>query len=130
MINKKGFTLVEILVVIALIAVISIITIPSINLINKNINIRVYESKRDLFLIAAKKYGKEHDSLFVTDTTIVTVTLDTLLKENYIKADEEEQDDCIYTYGCIINPIDKTNINNLEIQIVKKNNLYIATWNS
>lgn len=124
--NKKGFTIVEILIVIALIAVISIITVPSINLINKNINIRVYESKKELFIVAAKKYAKEHDFLFEEDTIIIT--LDTLLRENYIESDVETEDSCSYLKGCIINPIDDSIINDMEIQIVKKNNLYIANW--
>ena len=39
--NKKGFTLTELLVVIALIAIIVVIAIPSIISINKKINQRV-----------------------------------------------------------------------------------------
>ena len=55
--NKYGFTLTEVLVVIAIIGVLSAIAIPSISLINKNINKRMYNEKVDMIKSAAELYA-------------------------------------------------------------------------
>ena len=64
--NKKGFTLVEMLVVIALIGVVIAIAIPSITLVRKRINIRLLNEKKDEILVAAQLYGS--DKKFEQDT--------------------------------------------------------------
>ena len=45
--NKKGFTLTELMAVIVIIAIIILIAVPSIMAINKNMNKRVYEKKKE-----------------------------------------------------------------------------------
>ena len=45
--KKHGFTLVELLVVIALIAILSIIIVPSVISVNKNVNKRMLNQKME-----------------------------------------------------------------------------------
>ena len=55
--NKKGFTLTELLVVIALISIIVLIAVPSVVSISKRINKRVYNAKIQEIVTAAELYG-------------------------------------------------------------------------
>ena len=116
--KKKGFTLTEVLVVIVIIGVLLAIAIPSIAIVRKNINNRVYESKEDLILAAALTYGKDFN---ITRNT--TVKVYELLKENLIEADLKAGESIctkevgINAYGCVINPVDNTNMNNQEIYV-------------
>lgn len=120
-INKKGFTLSEILVTIAIISVIMLIAVPSIISINSRVNKRLYESKKELILISAKQYGMDNLSLFNEDT--LTITVYDLIKTNYIKADKDKNNLCensIYKDdGCIFNPEDDSIINEKEILLTK-----------
>ena len=52
--NKKGFTLTELLVVIALISIIVLIAVPSVVSISKRINKRVYNAKIQEIVTAAE----------------------------------------------------------------------------
>ena len=57
--NKKGFTLAELIAVIVLIALISLIVFPTINNIEKNGNIKKYSAYKDLMIEYAKLVPKE-----------------------------------------------------------------------
>ena len=62
--NKKGFTLTELLVVIALISIIVLIAVPSVVAISKRINKRVYNSKVQEIVTAAELYGTNNPDLW------------------------------------------------------------------
>jgi len=57
--NKEGFTLVEILMSVAIIGLIAVITVPSITFVNKKIKQRDEIATKKLILDAAKIYGKD-----------------------------------------------------------------------
>lgn len=59
-INKKGFTLTEILAVIAILGVILAIAVPSYNSLSKKFEKAYYEKLEDSILAAAKSYYKEN----------------------------------------------------------------------
>lgn len=59
-INKKGFTLTEILAVIAILGVILAIAVPSYNSLSKKFEKAYYEKLEDSVLAAAKSYYKEN----------------------------------------------------------------------
>ena len=62
--NKKGFTLVELLAVIALIGVISTIAVVSMSGIRNRVDLKLVEGNLDLILTAARQYGdKDLNSL-------------------------------------------------------------------
>lgn len=131
--NKKGFTLSEVLVTLALISVILLIVVPSIMLITRRINKRLFEGKKEVILAAAELYGKDNSSSFDQNSEL-QINVAMLLQTGYIEPDEKNSDKCPSgvnldnSNGCIINPIDKANLNEIQIKIIKKNDTYNALW--
>ena len=68
--NKKGFTLVELLAVIAIIGVISLIGAVSMNVIRRKIELKTIESNLDLIIAAAKTYAEDN---IITGTATIKV---------------------------------------------------------
>ena len=85
--NKKGFTLIEILMTIGIIALITAITIPGVLYVNKQIKKKNIAATEKLILNAAKLYGEDHkNQLFVFDEKISEcqfITLDELMQKGY-----------------------------------------------
>ena len=80
--NKKGFTLVELMVVIVIIAVVVAIAIPVYTKIQKNINIKNYENKKELIKVAVSKFAK--------DTNMTAIYVKELVENGYFEADDED----------------------------------------
>jgi len=80
--NKKGFTLTEILAVIVLMAVISLIAYSATNVVQKSINDRMYKSTLNLIKDGAKNYGEDRQAKL--DANGVEVSVWDLIKNNYI----------------------------------------------
>lgn len=126
--NKKGFTLAEVLAVIIIMGILITIAIPSINTITKNINKRVLDSKKEMILSSAEKYGKEHAEEFENGSIQIQVI--DLIIENYISPDEKNgSENCNDSAGCVINPETKASLNNVKIVIHKEGDGYVAIWN-
>ena len=90
--NKKGFTLVELLAVIMLLGIVMSIATLSITSISKKIKDRQFELKKQDIIIAAKKYAES--------TGIKKVYVDTLIKEGYYTADNSKLE--------VINPLNRS----------------------
>lgn len=84
---KKGFTLVELLAVIAILGIISLIVIPPINTSIKNSREGAYLKQVNIIETAAKKWGVENDSLLpeIGSDEILTIDLNTLYTLGYLK---------------------------------------------
>ncbi len=125
--NKKGFTISEVLVVIAIIGVILVIAIPSIVSIRKRSNERLLESKKDIILVAAELYAKDKG---ITSDTYVYIYQ--LVNNGYVKSDvEQNTGKCTgenTSKGCVINPVDDSSLNNKQILVKITNETYIAIW--
>ena len=135
--KKNGFTLVELLVVIAIIAILSLLVVPSVITVNKNINERLYNQKSDYVERAAELFATNKEDIF-NGAEEVKVYVYELLAANYLEADKTSEcpDKDISgksignptgisvseanKYGCMINPIDKTNMNNDMVILRKK----------
>ncbi len=115
--NKKGFTLIEIIVVIAIIGIILIIAIPTTLLISKSIKERAYEAKWTSLIAAAELYGKNNKDAF-GEATQIQIPVETLLAYGYITSDSTY---CERTVGCIIDPRDEKTIMNDEPITIRKN---------
>lgn len=129
--NKKGFTLSEVLVVIALISVIMLVAIPSLILIKKKINKRLFEAKKELILTAAEQYAGENDGLFdLNPNSEITIKINDLIVYGYVES-ENNIKNCTkeeYSMGCIVNPETNEIINNISILITRGKNIYTAHW--
>lgn len=124
--NRKGFTLTELLVVIAIIGILSVIIVPSVIKINSNINERLLRQKNDYIKSAAEMYASNNPDLF-NGTDVNYVYVHQLIANNYLEYDEElHGKNCKETLnekaaGCLINPTDKTSMNDIQVKIEKKN---------
>lgn len=126
--KNLGFTLTEILSVLAIIGILTAIAIPSIILVRNRINERAYESKKELILLAAQTYGQENPNIFDSNGEYV-VTIGELLEKEYVEKDvDSTNSNCSSSYGCVMDPRDKTNMNNFTILIRIKNNNIISIW--
>lgn len=61
--NKKGFTLVELLVVITIIGLLVVIAVPSSMTISKKVKVKMYDSKIELIEQAAILWGQENKEI-------------------------------------------------------------------
>lgn len=116
--NKNGFTLVELLAVIVVLAIIITIAVPSAISISNKIKAKMYETKIQMILDAAKLYGQENPSNVVNSIDNCSnskITVGTLVNDGYIKKDDVKN-------GNVVNPKDNSSMNNLKICIYKKNN--------
>lgn len=109
MMDRKGFTLVEGLMVIAIIAVILLAIVPNvITLINKN-KTKACEDTISSIITSAKMYVADNKYNLqlncTTDTTVVntTVTIDILKEKGYLKDIDTNgwPSDMTITYNCI-----------------------------
>lgn len=124
--NKKGFSLSEIIITIALIGIILAIAIPSVTIISKKIKVRTWETKKEAIIAVAEKYGKKEEYI---NHKYIQIQVKNLLIYGLIESDiEYDGKKCVYSYGCIINPITNEIANNDEIQIERNKSITIATW--
>ena len=103
--NKKGFTLVELLVVIGILGVLIAIAVPSAIGISNRIKGKMYESKVKTIEVAAGMWAEDHKDNCISEFNDLTV--DKLVKEGYLKADEN---------GQVINPQSGDTMNSMTIE--------------
>ncbi len=135
--NKKGFTLVELLAVIVLIALVSILAFSGVGAVSKAIKKSIWENKIELIENGAIRYGEDNmydlTHPFIVDGKQEDITcdgyiagishdveickkrsVDELLKRNYIATNERDEND------------EKIIINDVTDEIV--NDTYVYIW--
>ena len=114
--NKKGFTLIELIAVIALLGIIIVIAVPAITTMRQNALEREAEAQINSIESAAVYYSQD------TGTT-ENITVQTLLQNGYLDPTYEYGDNgCNVQIGCLVRPTDSVILNNKNIQITKVNN--------
>jgi len=138
--NNKGFTLVEIISVIALLALVIIITVPIIGNVSESVKKKTLQTKIDNIEKAAVLYGQENREDFLNNDTVSTcleehcprkddgtridncycfnskITVSDLISDNRLEEDEIRESNKV-----IVNPLDETKtLNECEIQIYQK----------
>ena len=123
--KKAGFTLVELLVVIAIIGILSIIIIPSVVNVNKNVNTRLYDSKKEHITTAAQLYASKNDEIF-NGVDEVQVFVSELITLGYVEVDVNNGDSRCNApeyhngaKGCVLNPLSSGTLN-LDYVILRK----------
>ena len=93
--NKKGFTLVELLAVIAILGVVMTIGIVSISTVRRNINLQGLQTKLQDILASAKMWGNDNKYKLTENITVrgeakkgAKVTIDDLIKSEHLHTDE------------------------------------------
>lgn len=96
--NSRGFTLVELIVVIAIMGVILILALPQVSKIQSANKAKKYEAYKGSFTSAAKIYIDNHkkDLFGNQETGCVTITYDQLKQDNLIKNFSETGVNCNY----------------------------------
>lgn len=130
--NKKGFTLVELLAVIIILSLLITIAIPASQAIGKKINEKMLINKLDIASQSAKLWAVDNISCFINNvcsdkivkftcpagtinnTNCYKIKLETLAEEKYYQYDDEINKK-------IINPANKTEKLNKQEIIIKYN---------
>ena len=87
--NKKGFTLLELLVVLAIMSIIILIGTYGMKGVTKLIKKDLWEAKKELIIRAATNYGEEHlKTLKENQNMEIRITVQDLIDKNYIKTKE------------------------------------------
>lgn len=91
--NKKGFTLVELLAVIVVITVLALIGTVSVNVVRNKIEENLFNGKIETLLTSAQTYGENNKHEF-TDANSYTITRSPgfLIQNNYYETDEANAD--------------------------------------
>ncbi len=132
---KKGFTLVELLIVIAILAVLAIITVPSISNIRDDVLEKSLKSINDRIMIASEDWAYDNlESLSIeiasTDSNnaygkCTYVLVDDLISRGYLVGDKENK-------TVLSNPVTKESMNDLEVCVRYKYKLKsgVADYNN
>ena len=107
--NKKGFTLVELIVVVLITAIVVGIGVPVFINIRKNVLNSQFENVKSRIEDAAVKYAN--------DTQIITVSVGKLIEEGYLTADDQ---------NTIYNPVDNKSLNCKIVEVSLNNGAYTA----
>ncbi len=120
--SKKGFTLIELIAVIALASIIVVIAVYSVKDAGSNIKAKDYENKINLIETSAIFYAQDNITSYPQ-----TITIQDLIESKYLEVDiEENSTTCTSGSGCLLNPINNSSMNALEIIISKVNNNVVA----
>ncbi len=102
--NRKGFTLIEILAVIAILSILISAASISVIEIRKKMNNRLYNTKISLIESAAILWGEDNEyELSLEENECENILVDDLVTEGYLKYDKDNK---------VINPKDDSSMNN------------------
>lgn len=127
--NKKGFTLVELLAVLVLIGLLFGLAIPGINKISSNIKKRSYNEKVKLIESAAVLWGQDNKTRLqkinctINEKSIPCYKLKVsqLLSDNYLDSDNNS--------GKVINPTDNSDMGDNCVYVYKESKRVYAEFN-
>ncbi len=111
--NKKGFTLVELCISIVLILLIAVFVMPRLINLGDSSKNKLYNSKINMALKAAYRYGS--DNIDKLNNNCTNITIGALINLGYLDGDDKN--------GFImLNPITGESMNNLGVCIMYNNN--------
>lgn len=133
--NKKGFTLVEILAVLVIIAVVSLIGTVSITGVRRKMDENLFKNKLGEIISAASKWGEDNKSELDTEKTVgflitngyleTEEAINTIKYEHTCGSDKNDENGYIEDGLCknvITNNVDYKVLNSLVVLIYRENN--------
>ena len=127
--NKKGFTLVELLAVLVLISLLMGLAIPGINRISNNMKKKSYNQKIKLIESAAELWGQDNKTRLQADADCSSeiskckkITIGDLIKDNYLDSDNNS--------GKYSNPKNGKDMKECEVFVYKKNKRVYSEFNN
>ena len=110
--QKKGFTLVELIAVIVVLGIIIMLAVSTFKNVGDRVKKEAYENKVNLIKTKASEYAN--------GTKVLVTNVDHLVKKGYLSADNED--------GDVINPIDGSRMNCKIITMYKSEGNYYANY--
>ena len=127
--NKKGFTLVELLAVLVLISLLMGLAIPGINRISNNMKKKSYNQKIKLVESAAELWGQDNKTRLQATTNCPSeiiqckiITIEDLITDNYLDSDNNS--------GNYINPKNDKDMKNCKVFVYKQNKRVYAKYDN
>lgn len=125
---KKGFTLVELLSVIAILGVISLITIPIVSSVIRNGKVKSYEAQVGIIIDASKKWVLKNDN-YLSEEKPIYLTVNKLISSGTIEQEviinpitNEEMNGCVkVSYSSLYQQYDYEYISDCSSYLVKYN---------
>ena len=139
--DKKGFTLVELMAVIVIISIIALVGVTSITGVRKQMDKKLFEEKLNSAISSAEKWGEDNKDMLPT-----TKTIGQLIVSNYYESEEAVNPNLYNGYVCnstdkkdpkgykdgefckniVTNNVDSLIVNEISIKIFTKNNRVYA----
>lgn len=129
--NKKGFTLVELLAVLVILAAIITIAVPNVISMSKKIKADMFCDKVDLLITDAKLYGQDNYDAVESATkagTTYSVSVTTLVNYGYAKKDNDKCSVGDAENPCIKDPRDDSSLDNASLELAITNKRVVATY--
>jgi len=104
--KKNGFTIIEVTVSITLILLLAILVVPNLFDMGDSAKEKMYDTKIELALNGAYKYGKENIDELSDNCT--GITIGSLISKGYITGDDVNGDN-------LVDPITEESMNNIII---------------
>lgn len=86
--NKKGFTLIELIGVVTLLSLIALVVYPSVTTVIKNSKESAYQDQIEIVIKAAKQWGIDHADELPDEDNVMSLSMETLLNGGYITNDD------------------------------------------
>ena len=130
--NKKGFTLVELLAVILLMALVAVIAFNGVGAISNTIKKGIWENKIELIENGAVRYGEDNIYEMThfgqncgAHENCLTVEVGFLLQRNYIATNDRDEEG----NKILINDVTEESVNDTTVNIWLENNVVYAKYN-
>ena len=138
--NKKGFTLVELMAVIVIISIIALVGVTSITGVRKQLDKKLFEEKLNSAIASAEKWGEDNKDMLTTNKTIGQLIANGYYESeeavnpnlyNYRKCSNSKTSQYGYKDGevfknIVTNNVDSLIVNEISIKIFTKNNRVYA----
>ena len=135
---KKGFTLVELLVVIVIIVIVSVIGYAGVTVVHDNVKENLWEGQVDLIESGAQMYGEDNKNRLVNTCNVdggvknncLIVTVDYLIETNYVPTEETDSSGREVIINETLEEDDPNYyVNDMEVSIYMENNIVYAKLN-
>ncbi len=124
--NKKGFTLIELLAVIVILGIIAIVATVSMFAIIDSSNYELFDSKKEVVLVAAELYGQDNRASIPDSGKKITVG--DLIENDYLEIKDVCVDSSSAEYTCMKNDVTDVDMKDDIVYIYIENNRVYAKF--
>jgi len=91
--DKKGFTLIELIAAITILGILTVLIAPNVIKMRNNVLEKSLQSKLDMIKTAAKDYASDDESVFrkISSNKCTTTTVGNLIENGYLTGDTKQK---------------------------------------